>query len=282
MASTALLFDLFGVESALEFDATLSETHSSAATPTDHAVEEGASVTDHVQAELERVSLEGIISNTPLTDMSVSRFLGASGAPRKRVAALRGAPTQTEWRVTHPLQGGPGKLVGGYSNSTGPLPLIGRLSPPPYLQKSNPGRFEPGRPEQLVSETIVGSPVQFDQTVDRVAEVYRVLQFLVTSGVKVTLVTDLREYPSMLVTRLNVPRTTPHAQVFGIELQQLLTVSSRQTTVTVSKAKPAESRAEETVSAGPTVAWSPTLPQEERARAVLVRTSEATANAAGI
>lgn len=48
------------------FDVVLNETHNLSATITEHAVEQGVNVTDHVRPNVDKVSLEGFVSNTPL------------------------------------------------------------------------------------------------------------------------------------------------------------------------------------------------------------------------
>jgi len=50
----------------LEFDATLSETHIGNAMTTDHPVEDGADMTDHIQRVPEELQLVGIVSDTPV------------------------------------------------------------------------------------------------------------------------------------------------------------------------------------------------------------------------
>lgn len=50
----------------LEFDATLSETHSGSSQPTDHPVEDGSVVTDHVIDQPDKLEIHGVISNHPI------------------------------------------------------------------------------------------------------------------------------------------------------------------------------------------------------------------------
>lgn len=60
--------DAGGVETiALELDAILSESPEYNATPTKSPIETGANVTDHVTLEPERLTIEGIVSNTPIS-----------------------------------------------------------------------------------------------------------------------------------------------------------------------------------------------------------------------
>jgi hypothetical protein len=51
---------------ALELDAIITETPEYVSTPTKNQVETGADVTDHVALEPEKVTVEGIITNTPV------------------------------------------------------------------------------------------------------------------------------------------------------------------------------------------------------------------------
>lgn len=62
------------VEHTLQFDAVTKETHESTAFLTSHAVEDGVALSDHKRPEPRRVSLEVIVSNTPITDPLPSGF----------------------------------------------------------------------------------------------------------------------------------------------------------------------------------------------------------------
>lgn len=52
------------------FDAVMSEDHSLTAMVTEHPVEQGVNVTDHVRPNVAKVSIEGFISNAPLPTAS--------------------------------------------------------------------------------------------------------------------------------------------------------------------------------------------------------------------
>lgn len=53
-------------EHTLEFDVVTSETHEGSSVLTERAVESGAPITDHKRANPRRVTIEAIVSNTPL------------------------------------------------------------------------------------------------------------------------------------------------------------------------------------------------------------------------
>lgn len=50
----------------VQMDATLSENHVSEATVTEHATEQGGKISDHIIAKPRRLTLTGVVSNTPL------------------------------------------------------------------------------------------------------------------------------------------------------------------------------------------------------------------------
>lgn len=75
---TALLTWLRGNDVVdLEVDAVASETHSSSAQVTEHPVEKGSKVSDHVQIQPMRLSLEVVITNTP-SELPKSHTSGAT------------------------------------------------------------------------------------------------------------------------------------------------------------------------------------------------------------
>jgi hypothetical protein len=61
-------------------DATMQETHTFEADITEHPVEQGANITDHIRPKLKHYSIDGIISNTPIGptgDLSDALHTGA-------------------------------------------------------------------------------------------------------------------------------------------------------------------------------------------------------------
>ena len=82
--STLILYERTeGQLEQLELDVCERQGHERSATVTERAVEAGASLTDHVRANQPTVTLEGWVSNTPVTEAGTrGRFarLGAGGA----------------------------------------------------------------------------------------------------------------------------------------------------------------------------------------------------------
>lgn len=64
--ATLLEWTMGGADVALEIDATPSQGYEATAEATEHPVERGAPITDHVRPNNPTITLEGIISNTPV------------------------------------------------------------------------------------------------------------------------------------------------------------------------------------------------------------------------
>lgn len=243
--------------SVIEFDATLSETHSSKSEKTSHPVEAGVAISDHVRPSEDRVTLEVIVTNTPLNDMSVSRFLAPTGrlqsAAPLRMAnlplTLSGVTVAGEQRlVGKSKQVATPKIKAARQPGFGfPMQLRGALNAD---ARDNPPEVTPGRFDKLVPNGVSGSPLQAVTPANRVKLVYEVLQSLVRSGVEVNLVTDLRDYPSMVITSLSTPKTAMDALVFSMELEEIRFSSTKKTEVKALRVE--EPRAEKKVDQGPT------------------------------
>jgi len=71
MALTELIFQVSKMSvGAVEFDCSVSETHVDEAEITDHPVEGGADMTDHIRKKPNSIELNGIITNTPIAIMA--------------------------------------------------------------------------------------------------------------------------------------------------------------------------------------------------------------------
>jgi len=108
----------------MHFDAVLSEEHEHASEVTEHTVEQGAAVVDHVRPLARRVTLEVFVSNTPIGSPDAQR------APIQFAVALPKDATQPSLgTITVPqphqdgflafLQGGSSQIIGGVLNAAG-------------------------------------------------------------------------------------------------------------------------------------------------------------------
>lgn len=251
----AILFEVLGVKSVVEFDVTTTEVHSSAAEVTEHPVEAGANVTDHIRPRLDKVTLECGITNTPLSSTGTKVFEGY-----RHVAALAGSMANLRLDVKTSRQTRTATIKNGFVGPTIPVltGIVGRPATRPEV--------EPGLRDTNVPAAVNMRAMSFPVYLDRVREVYDVLRSLVTGGVEVTLVTELRTYQSMAITSLSSPRQKGDAILFGLDLQELRFVSSSTARVKVRKVEVAEKRLEPTKDQGPKAGYSETLPTAENDR----------------
>ncbi len=63
----------------VELDCTVSATHSFKVEATEHPVERGAKITDHLRPEPDVVTIEGLVSNTPVSRTQQARAVAAAG-----------------------------------------------------------------------------------------------------------------------------------------------------------------------------------------------------------
>lgn len=93
MAEVALLFRPVTTQigatgiGVIELDCTLSTTHSMKVEATKHPVERGAKITDHLRPEPDVVTLEGLISDTPVSRSQQTRAVQAAGVSLTTSAA---------------------------------------------------------------------------------------------------------------------------------------------------------------------------------------------------
>jgi hypothetical protein len=80
MADVSLLFRQGSTKiGAITLDVLLTENPTHSAEVTDHQVEEGANVSDHVRQKPDTLQLEGILSNTPVTGSQMTRVIESGG-----------------------------------------------------------------------------------------------------------------------------------------------------------------------------------------------------------
>lgn len=65
----------------ITLDASLKETHTGESDVTEHPVEQGANITDHVRPRPSQLTIEGVVSNTPINSTQQSRVVDVLGVP---------------------------------------------------------------------------------------------------------------------------------------------------------------------------------------------------------
>ena len=171
----------------ITFDAIESELHEGVSEVTDHPVEVGVNISDHIRPLPERVSLTAFVSNTPID---------------------RNPFTQRGEIASHVLDL-PQK----------PQTLASILKDP--LQTLSSALF--GNQPQAVSV------LTFFEEFNAIVETHEVLLELKDNGVVLQVVTGLRTYDDMVLTRVSAPRAAGRDAVsFGLDIRNIRIVESGQ------------------------------------------------------
>ncbi len=220
-----------------EFDTILKEGHTLGAEVSDHPVEAGANISDHVRPDLSRVELTVAVSNTPLNQVSV-----ASTSP----GVLRGAQSVLDiytarWKKTAELQvsGGRPPLTDPFTGFS--VPTNG--FPRPFIAPT----ASPTTYEEVIDSNGQFSYLAFDEPMNRTRAVFEILDALRSQGIPLELSTDMKHYPQMLITSLKFDKDGTTGVELQLSLREFVTATTQQTQVKrrpAPKKKPVEKRAE--------------------------------------
>jgi len=178
----------------ITFDVIENELHESVAEVTDHPVEIGINIADHVRPLPDRLSLTAYTSNTPIL---VNPYT-------QRGEQLSFELKVPQWEI--PIEPTPGSLYRAGLQAMGGL--VGSIF---------------GGDKRTVS--ILG----FADVFDAIYETYEVLREFQANGVLLQIVTPIRTYEDMILERVAAPRTAGDAGVsFGLDVRQIRVVESGQ------------------------------------------------------
>ncbi len=192
----------------IRIDATVGETHDYVNTVTDHPVEIGSPVTDHVRPEPIRLTLSGVISNAP-------QFLPSDNVDGSTlVNRVLEVHTPGIRRIT-------------------PLPSLGIGGQ--IVQRSfGVGRGAPQGPSGAVLTRFeadyknAAKVLTFSAEFNRARNVFEELVSLWATGTFIRVETELADYADMVIESLSVPRdpSSGDALQFELALKQTQTVQS--------------------------------------------------------
>lgn len=228
-----------GDYTVLEFDIISGEEHNISAKVSDHTVEEGANISDHVRPELARLNLRAVVTDSPIN--SVTAFGLSPDTLQGRFSPLSITARTNRQLTSFNVSGGePFGVVPAQ------VPLIGGLGTPSNLvgRPTSPITVKPSEWDPNNFQTVSGQFLQFPERMERVKAVFNKLCLLCLTGVPIQVTTDIRIYPRMLITSISAPRDGTNSIEFTIDLRELRTAKTQKTFVTRKPAaKPKEKRA---------------------------------------
>jgi len=194
-----LSYDAGGTLVYIEFDATVREEHQSSTTVTEYHVETGANVADHARPENDRVTVDVVVTNTPITP------------PRTNAQGKRGGFRPVS--VMIPTITSIPKILPGVG-------LLASLIP----QGTEIVRFQ---------------ALDFDGEFDRIRSVYDDLYGLIAETTLVNLFSPVRSYTNMVLRTLTTPRGPNDGSsiTFTFTATQVRFVDSEVVTVTATSRK---------------------------------------------
>lgn len=231
--------DESGELDSVQFDVTTSEEPTDTVSITEHPVEEGADITDHVRKEPELITVEGYITNTPHPGnigpdddhvwSTTNVTAGAIGPMKTDTIELDVASPGVQLSETGLIQAGIsalGSLVTGGANN--------------QAKVLRPGNHR----TDSVSAKVFSSP----SGMNRARRAYDKLLYVQQQALLVTVVAEDREYFDMVIERLAKPRATGDgtAVKFQLDLHRIRIASSQ----TVESPQPAQPRAAATRNLG--------------------------------
>lgn len=178
--------------------------HTSTNQVTDHPVETGANVSDHVRPEPNVLTIDGVISNTPI--YLPSDHIGNSTLITETVtASWNGYDNRRKIR-------GREATIGDYFPAPRPIGRIGLGT----AETAQIGRDVPGG-------SLAATVTTFSDAFDRVGECYGELLLIRDTGTLCMVVTHRRTYENMAVTQLDVADdgNTGNALRFTVAFKQV-------------------------------------------------------------
>jgi hypothetical protein len=190
-------------------DVSLSETHSLSADVTEHPVEDGVNITDHVRPQPRTVQVEGLVTNHP-TELPLSHVGGVQATNDAGYIDVTTAPGVRMPPMSRELQGEPTdpSFIPGASQG---LAVAGIIPGVLGLDVSLPRRRFAA---EVYNESREGrsfyavNALAFSAEFDRVGAVYQALVDVATIPLTVKLVTGLDIYEVVALSNLDFERSS--------------------------------------------------------------------------
>lgn len=249
-------------------DVSISETHSVGADVTEHPVESGSDIADHIRPTPRTVRIEGFVTNHPI-ELPLSHAGGTRAIEDAGLIDVTTVPGRRIPPMSVEIEGEPTDLgfIPGGGQAGALLGAIG-LDTNRSRRKYAAERYAEDRDGRTFYAV---NALAFSQDFDRVGAVYAALVQVVTDAQPVRLVTGLDIYDSVALTDLSFDRSSdvgPSALKFSATCTVLRIVSA-QTVATPrpveERGKPARSRGKQQTTPTQTTTFSPAAQEQVKA-----------------
>lgn len=186
-------------------DVSIRESHSATAEVSDHPVEEGSAITDHVRPLPRTIEIEGLVTNHPL-ELPLSHAGNARVSAEKIALRYAANPLPRIAPNTQQIEGEPDVgLLGVVPGVDQGVALLGALR----LDVRSKRRFSADRytVDQLATTNFSASALHFTEEFNRVEEVHQALLQIIDESLLVRVYTALMVYPNVALSDLSIERS---------------------------------------------------------------------------
>lgn len=257
-------------------DVSLSETHTLSARVSEHPVEDGPNVVDHVRPELRTVQIEGLVTQHP-TEPPLSHAGGAVAINDAGLIDVVTAPGRRLPPMSVEIQGEPtdlGFIPGGGQATAlvGVVPAVLGLDVTRPRRRYAAERYHEDREGRTFFAV---DALAFSEDFDRVGAVYAALVQVATQPQTVRLVTGLDIYDQVALSDLSFDRSSevgPKALRFSATCKVLRIVNAQTVRVPApveQRGKPSQSRGKQNTAATDPAALPPGAQDQIKRRTLL-------------
>jgi hypothetical protein len=261
-------------------DVSISEQHSVGAEVTDHPVENGPGITDHIRPTSRTVRIEGLVTNhpleLPLTHVGQSRVDTSPYALNVPANPLPHIPPHSATVLGEPTTYGLGRIPGFGQAAALAGVVTGALGLPIALPRREYAA-ELHHVDRGARQSVQMTGLRFTEPFDRVRAVYEALCQVVELAEPVQLITGLEVYDSVALADLQFDRSAEHGPQslsFSATCKVLRLVSSETVKAPAEpRGEDGESRGKQTTEATPTASLSePAQEQVEQSYGRVLKT----------
>lgn len=191
-------------------DVSISETHGLSADVTQHPVESGSDMTDHIRPTPRTIQIEGLVTNHP-TELPLSHAGGARAIDDAGFIDVTTQPGRRVPPMSMEIEGEPSDPLGFLPGASQAMAIAGTLTGALGLDVSRPRRrFAAERyHEDRDGRTFYSvNALAFSEDFDRVGAVYAALVQVVQDAQPVKLVTGLDVYDQVALSDLSFDRSS--------------------------------------------------------------------------
>lgn len=185
-------------------DVSVHESHDAEAEVSEHPVELGTAIADHIRPLPRTIEIEGLVTNHPIEmPMSHTGSAVVARGTQELVVAARSLPRISPRSGT--IEGEPGVgLIGALPGVDQGVALLGALRLDPRSKRRYAA--EQYHVNERATESIGVAALTFSEPFDRVQQVHAELLRIMDESLLVTVITGLTVYENVALTRLHIER----------------------------------------------------------------------------